>query len=277
MSDTPPPPPPGGGTPPPPPPGGGTPPPGPGGAPAPSADFSVSAAFNYGWTKFQKNAGPWIVGCLIVIGVYILIYIIGALLLIPTFSTSTTTVETANGALEVTSTDGGIGTAIVLVIGYVIYGIVGWIVAAQFFRAALGITDQGKIEIGTFFKTEALGTVIVASLILAATYFVLGIIGLIPLIGWLIAFIGTLVIAFFVRFYIFFALQNQGSAVDAIRASVAFVNENLANIVVLFLASLLALFIGALLCGIGLLVAIPVVATAHAYTFRTLRGEPVVA
>ncbi len=274
---TPPPPPPGGGTPPPPPPGGGTPPPGPGGSPAPAAGYSVSAAFNYGWTKFQQNVGPWIVGCLIALGVYFLIYVIGFLLVLPTLSTSTTSVETANGALEFTSTDGGIGTAIVGVILYVIFGIAGWIIAAQFYRAALGITDRGKIEVGIFFKTERLGTVIVAALILAAVYFVLGIIGLIPLIGWLIWFVGTLVIAFFVRFYMFFALQNQGSAVDAIRSSFAFVNANLASIVVLFLASLLALGIGALLCGIGLFVAIPVVAAAHAYTFRVLRGEPVVA
>ena len=278
MSDTPPPPPPGGGTPPPPPPGGGTPPPpGPGGAPAPSGGYSVSAAFNYGWTKFQQNAGPWIVGCLIAIGVYILIYVIGFLLVLPTLSTSTTSVETANGSLEFTSTDGGIGTAIVLMIMYLIYGVVGWIIAAQFVRAALGVTDQGKIEGGTFFKTQALGTVIVAALILTVIYIVLAVIGLIPIIGWLVAFIGTIVVAFFARFYKFFALQGEGSAVEAIKSSFSFVNQNLAHMVVLFLASLLALAIGALLCGIGLFVAIPVVAAAHAYTFRTLRGEPVVA
>lgn len=276
----PPPPPSDGGTPPPPPPppGGGTPPPPPaGGSPAPAGGYSVSNAFNFGWTKFQQNIGPWLLACLIAIGVYVVVYAIFILLLIPTMSTSTTNVETSGGTIEFTSTSGGIASAIITMIMFVVLTLVGWIIAAQFVRAALGVTDQGRIELGTFFQTKAIGIVVIAALILTGVQLVLGIIGLIPILGWIVWFVGSIVVAFFAQFYMYFALQDDGSGLDAIKSSFAFVNGNLASIVVLYLASLVTLVIGALLCGIGLFVAIPVVAAAHAYTFRTLRGEPVAA
>jgi len=243
----PPPPPSDGGTPPPPPPppGGGTPPPPPaGGSPAPAGGYSVSNAFNFGWTKFQQNIGPWLLACLIAIGVYVVVYAIFILLLIPTMSTSTTNVETAGGTLEFTSTSGGIASAIITMIMFVVLTLAGWIIAA---------------------------------LILTGVQLILGIIGLIPILGWIVWFVGSIVVAFFAQFYMYFALQEQGSGLYAIKSSFAFVNSNLASIVVLYLATLFTLIIGALLCGIGLFVAIPVVAAAHAYTFRTLRGEPVAA
>ena len=41
--------------------------------------------------------------------------------------------------------------------------------------------------------------------------------------------------------------------------------------------SWIALFVGALLCGIGLFVAVPVVVIAHTYAYKVLRGQPVAA
>jgi uncharacterized membrane protein len=44
---------------------------------------------------------------------------------------------------------------------------------------------------------------------------------------------------------------------------------------VLFLASILAFIIGAILCGIGLLVTIPVTIIATAYAYRLMTGQTV--
>ena len=52
-------------------------------------------------------------------------------------------------------------------------------------------------------------------------------------------------------------------------------NRNLARMIGFFVASIIAYIIGAILCGIGLLVAIPVVIIASAYMYRTTNGEPV--
>ena len=49
------------------------------------------------------------------------------------------------------------------------------------------------------------------------------------------------------------------------------------NVILWFLLSVLAWFVGALLCGLGLIVAIPVVLIGTAYTYKTLNNEPVAA
>jgi uncharacterized membrane protein len=64
-------------------------------------------------------------------------------------------------------------------------------------------------------------------------------------------------------------------AFEAIKASFGLVNKNLGTVVVLFLASILAFFIGAILCGIGLLVTIPVTIIATAYAYRFMTGQTV--
>jgi uncharacterized membrane protein len=55
------------------------------------------------------------------------------------------------------------------------------------------------------------------------------------------------------------------------------VTRHFGPLVLFFLASIAAYVVGACLCGLGLLVAIPVVVIAQAYTFRTLNGDPVTA
>jgi uncharacterized membrane protein len=45
-------------------------------------------------------------------------------------------------------------------------------------------------------------------------------------------------------------------------------------LVLFFLAAAALYVVGACLCGLGLLVAVPVVAVSQAYTFRILTGEP---
>ncbi len=268
---TPPPPPPGGGTPPPPP-GGGTPPPGPsGGTPQPAGGFSVSNAFNYGWKKYQENLGSWIVGILIAVvglGLIQLLYtvVIGAL-----FGTSTSLeVDPVTG--EITSSGSELGASFfgALILNFLLtipIVILGWIVTAQLVRGALATVDQGKIEIGKFFETHLLGSVILAALIASVLTF----------LGLFACYVGAIVVAFFVQFYAYFVIGEGKSGWEAVKSSFSFVNKNLASVFVLFLASFVALLIGALLCLVGLLVAWPVVLLAHAYTFRTLRGEPVAA
>lgn len=70
--------------------------------------------------------------------------------------------------------------------------------------------------------------------------------------------------------------ENLGGT-DAIKASFSFVNKNLGTLIGLFLAEILAIFVGAITCGIGLIVAVPVVIIAQSFAYRTLNGEPVAA
>ncbi len=277
MSDStpppPPPPPPGGGAPPPPPPsglgGGGAPPPpmggmpGPGGAAAPS--YSVSDAFNYGWKKFQENIGPWILGVLILfVGLAVIQWVYQLIFSGLFVSTADTRIDPVTGQVELVNSGGLWLTLIGAVVLSIPLAILGMIVQAQIVRAGLG-TTEGKIELGKFFETRLLGPVIIASIIA----------GLLTLLGVIACYVGAIIVAFFVQFFAYFVLDKEAKPWDSIKASFSFVNKHIANIIVLFLASAVAVFIGALLCGVGLLVAYPVVAIAHAYTYKVLNGEPV--
>lgn len=262
-------PPPGANPPPPPPPGYGmpaTPPPMPGGPGA--QPYSVGNAFSYGWEKFKDNAGVWVLGVLILGGGLFVIQFIYQLIVGGLISTGAGTLEVDPNTGEITGGGGGFIAALigafVLAIPMAILGI---IVTAQLIRGALGTVDGGKIELGKFFETTFLGPVIVAAIIA----------GLLTSLGVLACYIGAIVVAFFVQFYAYFVLGDGQGAWESIKSSAGFVKQNVGSIILLFLASMAATFVGALLCGVGLLVAYPVVLIAHAYTFRTLRGEPVAA
>ncbi|MGH8948447.1 MAG: hypothetical protein ACRDXF_06255, partial [Acidimicrobiia bacterium] len=72
-----------------------------------------------------------------------------------------------------------------------------------------------------------------------------------------------------------FILDKGLPAFDAIKASFALVNKNLGSVVGLFFASILAFIVGAILCGIGLIVAIPVTIIATAYAYKLMTGQTV--
>lgn len=265
-----------------PPPGPGAPPPGavPPGYPAAAGvpqntGFSVSNAFTFGWKKFQENLGPWIIAALV--AWLIMVVLFGIYVVFTSVATAGATI-TSNPVTGQVEISGGGTAAWFLIVGPLwtaLIMLVEIIIGAQFVRAALETARKGKIEFEVFTRTENLPSVVIGAIILAVIYFILGLIGIIPILGWLVLFIGTIVVAFFSQFFVYFILDKSASPVDGIRQSVTFVNQNLATIIVLFLASMVALFIGAILCGIGLLVAIPVTVMAHAYTYRYLTGEGV--
>ena len=83
---------------------------------------------------------------------------------------------------------------------------------------------------------------------------------------------------FFTSYTLYFLMDREEmGAVDAIKASFDFTKDNAGNVILWFLLSVLAWFVGALLCGVGLIVAIPVVLIGTAYTYKTLNNEPVAA
>lgn len=278
------PPPPGAGAPPAGPPSGppaSPPPPGPG---APQAGypqaagtqaFSVTNAFTFGWKKFTENVGPWLIASIVAFAIIVVLQVIYIGLAGLATQSASTTIDPVTGQVEFTSG----GTALWFIfVGALMTGVIVFvqiIIGAQFIRAALETARKGKIDFDVFTRTENLMSVVIAAIIIAAVMFVLGLFGIIPILGWMVLFIGGIAVGFFSHFFPYFILDRGASPVDGIKQSAKFVNDNIATVIVLFLASLVALFIGAILCGIGLLVAIPVVVMAQAYTYRYLTGEGV--
>ncbi len=226
------------------------PPPVPGG----TAPFQVGEAFTYGWKKFQEYLGP------ILIAMLIFLVVGGAVNFIATLL--------GGGFGELTDTE-DVGIGMFFGVGYLIFSLLGALVSlliqAAVVRGALKITEGQRIDLATFLSTEHLGQVVLASILLA--------IG--TAIGLILCIVPGLILIFFSQFTYQFILDKGLPAFDAIKASFALVNQHLGSVIGLFFASILAFIVGALLCGIGLIVAIPVTIIATAYAYKLMTGQTV--
>jgi uncharacterized membrane protein len=251
----PPPPPPGGAyppLPPPPPPGAGYAPPpgyGPPVTPAPQrAPFSATDALGYGWKGFTANIGP-----LVVIG-----------LVLALASVLSNWLSQGFDSWLMTIIGSGLSFFISLVIGL---GLI---------RAALAILDGGRPSVEQLVSTKDIGPYILASLLVA----------LIVTVGLILCVIPGLIAGFLLQFYGYAIIDKkvdsvttapQSTPTGAIRASFEVVAANVGPLILLAVLCFLVNLAGALLCGIGLLVTLPVTAIAVAYAWRYFSGGRIAA
>ncbi len=242
------------------------------GTPASSAasGTSIGDAFNYGWAKFQANVGPILIAALIGFVILIVLVIVWFIVNAVAFAATTSCHTDAATGFQVCHTSGG--GFFTLLISYAIFGLLYILGLALFqmalIRASLFIVNgEVPLELGRMFSTDQIGPYILASIVFA--------IG--AGIGYFLCFIPGLIFVFFAQWYGYFLIGKQMAPVDSIKASFTFVNSNIGTLVGFYIACLVAYFIGALLCGIGLLVAVPVVIIAQGFMWRRLQGEPVAA
>jgi len=231
---------------PPPPPTGGygevPPPPAYGGAPPVGGGaYSVSTAWKYGWEKFVANLGQVLIAILVLFGVQVVFYILGYV-----FS----------------------GSIILQVLLNVASLVVSMIIGAGIVRGALDITEGKALNAATLLTPTKLGEVIVASLL----------IGVMALVGFILLIIPFFLVLFFTSFTLYFLMDKpELGAIDAIKASFEFTKDNAGNVIVWFLLCIATYVVGLCLCGVGLIVAMPVIIIGTAYTYKTLTNEPVAA
>jgi uncharacterized membrane protein len=229
--------------------------------------FAVGDAFNWGWTKFQQNAGTIVVAALIYV---VIVVVIEAVILLAAIRPALDTKCTYNsqGLLESCSVGPGFFVTLVLYgVGGFIYAILFAFLQAGIVRGALQIANGQPLELQTMFKFDNIANVLLGGII----------VGIASFIGILLCGVGYLVVAVFTPFWIFFVLDKNMSAWDAVMASVRLVNSNLGSVIVLIIGVIIAYVIGALLCGIGLIVAAPVALLALTYGYRKLQNEPIAA
>jgi uncharacterized membrane protein len=226
---------------------------------APTTGTGVGDAFSWGWTKFTQQVGPFLLGVLAYLAVIVVVSaVLFAVILGGTVaSVDPDTQELRNGA--------GVG----LVFGYLVVLAVVLLLSAFMqagvTRASLEVADGRRIEVGTFFRFDEFGKVVVAALL----------VGLGTAVGVLLFVLPGLVFAFFAQFTLFFVIDKRLAPVDAIRASFTLVTRNLGAVVLLFLAVYAANLVGSALCGIGQLVSFPVGLLATTWMYRRLQNEPV--
>lgn len=224
-----------------------------GGGPAP---FELSEAFNYGWAKFQQNVGPILIATVVLVLGGALINLIWYVVTVPMTD------------FDPTDPMGGAGLTASL-FASAVFGIVGtlvgFVIQAGVVRGGLTVTKGEPLEVSTFLSTENLGRVILTAILIS--------IG--TSIGLVLCVLPGIVFAFFSQFAMHFVVDKGMQAIDAIKASFQIVNRNLGSVIGLFLGVIVANIIGAILCGIGLVVSVPVSIIATAFAYRRMNGEVV--
>lgn len=287
MSEQPPPPPPenpyGEAPPPPPPPpppsgdqpaspygGGQAPPPGAGyGAPpAHQGKYNPTEAIGYGWTKFTKRPAELLVPVLVV---GVILIVLGVIVEVILYATVLGTHDCTQTILNTrVTTQCGPGFFVALLggaIGSMLIGFVAQLLSAGLIKLALDSVDGRKVVFGEMMEGWDKGQVLIAAVLIAAGTFV----------GTFLCYVGAIVFGFLAQYTLYFVIDRKMSAVDALKASFSFTTSNLGDTIVFYLLAIVVFFVGAILCGVGLLVAIPVALVAQAYTYRRLHGQPVVA
>ncbi|MCV7258153.1 DUF7544 domain-containing protein [Mycobacterium shimoidei] len=260
--------------PPPPPPGYGAPPPGYGGQPpvgygpeagfgGPAQQFSVGDAFNWSWNKFTKNAGALIIPAL----VYgLVLAVIGGVLFAVLYPAINTTTVSDSGYYETSATANfGAGQTLVLILGYLVLAALGFYMQAAYVSGCLDIADGRPVTASSFFRPRNLGPMVLAALLVAV----------ISSIGYLLCVIPGIIFTFLAMFTIPFVIDRSLAPVDALKASIATVRSNVGGALLSVLVQLAVLFVGELLCGVGLIVAAPVALLIQTYTYRRLSGGQV--
>jgi uncharacterized membrane protein len=257
---------------PPPPPPPETPPPG-GygyGAPMPPTpggpEWNLGDAVSYGWKKFQENVGQIIIAAIVLVVAFAVVGGIG----IAIQAVLTSDAECHFNSAGTLVCDEGSGFLWRMIVGAIVAGllfVVGQIIGAGIIRGALGITEGKKFEVGEIFKTEQLGPVVVASLL----------VGVATTIGYALCYLPGIAVAFLTSYTLFFVIDQNMSPVDAIKASFDFTTKNLGNTIVWYLVGGIIAIAGIIACFIGLVVTIPLVIIGTAFTYKKLTGQPVAA
>ncbi|MGV0798499.1 hypothetical protein ABQF26_16100, partial [Mycolicibacterium elephantis] len=122
-----------------------------------------------------------------------------------------------------------------------------------------------QVSIGSFFSPRNIGNVVIAGLI----------VGILTSIGMFLCVIPGLIVSIFTMFTIVALLDRNLAPIDAIKTSFNIVKENFGQALLTWLVMLVIAAVGALLCGVGLLVAIPLVILIEVYAYRKLSGGQV--
>jgi uncharacterized membrane protein len=92
-----------------------------------------------------------------------------------------------------------------------------------------------------------------------------------------VPFLGTvllIVIGLLANFALTFLIDRNQSAIESIKSSIDLTVKNFGPVLLLLLALAAINFVGIVLCGLGLLITLPVSVIATNYAYRVLTGGP---
>ena len=258
------PPPPPMGYPPPPPAGGGYLPPPPGYG-MPVNRYSVGEALSWAWAKFTKNAVPLVIATLIFGLILLVLNSVFQAVMQAVAPESFTSIDTADGFVDSTTRSITAGGVAVIVLGGIVQMVVQAAISSGYYGGMLDIANGQPVAIGSFFRPRNIISVIIASLI----------VGILSAIGLVLCILPGLLVSLFAMFTTVAIIDRNLPPVDGIKVSFGIVKQNFGQALLAALTAGAIMLVGALLCGIGLLVAAPVSYLFIVYTYHKLGGGSV--
>lgn len=257
-----PPPPPPGAYPPPPP---QAPPPGYPAAPVPG-QINIGEALSYGWRKFSAAPLPFILVLLISAGASTVIWLVGITILGVVAAASTDSYGYASG-----------GVLLVAILGIVIFALVMFValvVNMGLTRASIDTVRGAPVSVGSAFRMDDFVQYLALEGILVGAYLVLSVVlSFVPFLGSIVSFLVTLAAGVLMFFAPYLVLDKKMSAIEAIKASYAMAMSNIGQVILVVLVVGLVAAAGAIVCGIGAFVTVPLAMIAGAYCYLALQGE----
>ena len=233
----------------------------------PPSSWSIGDALNYGWTKFQANAAQFIIGGLIL---FLGLVVVGAVsfgIQSALISGAECSTDPDTGVFSCDDGSGFIASLFVSALSAALFFVVAQIIGAGLIRVSLGVTEGRPFQFSEVLKTDKIGPVVVTSLIIAAGTFV----------GILLCYLPGLIFAFVTQWSLYFVIDKGLAPMEAIKASFQLVKDNLTDTLIWYIVGGLVAGIGAIACGVGLLVTIPIFLLGGAFTFKKLTGQAVAA
>ncbi len=213
--------------------------------------MDIGGALSYGWAKFQEHVGPILIG---LVGLFVVVGVIGIVW------------QIIVGGIFSTGGDAGFFVGMIAsAVGSFVFAVGGYVIQAVMIRAGFDLVDGHGLETSRLFDTNQIGPIIITGLLIS--------IG--TTIGYILCFLPGLIFAIMSGFSLHYVVDQGKAPVEAIKASIDLVRTNPGQALLLIIVTGIVAFAGAILCGIGLLVSVPVALIAQAYGFRQLNGQPV--
>jgi uncharacterized membrane protein len=217
--------------------------------------FAVGDAIGYAWKSVTRNLGGWLL--------LMLILIVASVAL--SFLNPNTRLAT-DGGFDYSTMTGGV--TVLGIIGAVLSAIVAAFVSGMMYTGALHETAGRKPSVSDFFSVNNFQNVVIFALVWGV---VAGVIqGLLPALGILV-----LIAGFLLWFTYVFIIDRNLAWLDGVKASAQLVTQNLGGNLLLGLAIIGVNILGAIPCGLGLFITIPMTYVAVTYAYKTQTNQPV--
>jgi len=230
------------------------------------------AAFSYGWEKFKEHWQAVLVALIIGFVIIVVLGVIGYLIQSALTSTDACKVTSTNNGLRFSGGCGddgpGFFTYLFASALFQFLILLGTSILQLFvIRATLMIMRGEPLDASKVMLTDRLGRYLLGAII----------VGILTFVGFVLCILPGIAVGIFVLFWGYFLVDKGMSPIEAITASFNLVKDNLGTVIIFWLLTILATIAGAIVCGVGLIVAIPVVVIATGYMYKRLQGEPVAA